>query len=150
MPITIKSKPDPKYGVAALVGSIDLDYDMEGSLLEEELSHWRLRFLNDMDKRGYSLVEGVPNNPKWVSFKDGQPKAYYAVDWEGKRPARLGPDGESLPRLRETSLEETGGMVEYRIVGVFYTPEKTSEILTTKTAIREAERASRNPLQFAT
>ena len=74
--------------------------------------------------------------------------AFYAIDWLGDRPAVIGPDGEPLPRSRETSLEETLGMVEYRCVGIFWAPDRMVEALKSKQAIVDEERLEKNPLMF--
>ena len=101
-----------------------------------------------MELRGHTLVKGVPDNPKWISFPDGVPKAYYAIDWEGTRRA-IGPDGGLMPNVREESLEDSQGMVEYRIIGIFWSKERAYDAITTLSKIRADEKAAKNPTRFA-
>jgi len=146
---TIKSKPGLEYALIQKVGSITLEYGMSGSTLEKELKAARASFLHSMELRGMTLYSKPGfRNPAWVTNEDGSPMAIYAIDWEGKRKPRLGPDGLPLPRVRETSLEESEGEVEYRIVGVFWAPKVPMEVPVARDDIRQAERAARNPMVF--
>ena len=102
-----------------------------------------------MEFRGCELYKRPDfQNPVWVSSEDGELVAYYAIDWEGKRKAPMGPDGLPLPRTRETSLEDSEGEVEYRIVGIFWTPQWAVEFIKNKYQIAEEERLARQPIQW--
>lgn len=68
--------------------------------------------------------------------------ATYAIDWEAA--ARGDTEAKDIP----TNLEMSRGLVDYRIVGVFWSPERTIEVLTTVEDIRERERMKRNPVSF--
>lgn len=152
----IRVQEDPRYGVVARVGAFTTEYGVRGSELERLIRRMTERFIRAMEARGYRLVN-FPGNPAVVTNPDGSPMASYALDWEASTAelerVREGasPNDEEqgpVPRKMPSSLEESKGMVEYRIVGVFWAPERKIEIVTTLDAIREAERKARNPVQF--
>ena len=93
----------------------------------------------------------LTNNPQWLALPDGTPIAEYSKDWEGtrtnKRPAHTG-DTDPLPTQGETSYEDSGGMNEYRIVGVFVAPSHHVETLKPVSERRSAEKAAKNPVVF--
>lgn len=143
--VQIKVAPDSKYEVIQKVGSIDLDWDMSEATRDKELEVAAKKFVRAMELRGMSLVP-LKNNPSWVWNKDGTPMAVYAIDWLGERKQRIGVDGLSLPKVRETSLEDSEGMAEYRIVGVFWSPEAMMERIV---KVKSQEEAARHRGQIA-
>ena len=143
-------EPGPTYALAPLIGSIDVEYGVRGAELEKTLSDTRERFVRAMELRGNILYRHpkLPN-PRWVTTEDGMPMAYFDIDWaEERQKVPIGPDGESLPRKRAMSLDESKGWVEYRIVGVFWCPKTKVEILKSKYDRYAAERKALNPVQF--
>ena len=152
MPFSIdikKSLGDLGWDVVTKVGSITREYGVGGRELEKDLRDAQETFVRVMETRGMRLyTQPGLHNPVWTTNEDGSPMAVYAMDWEGKRKPKLGPDGEPLPHDRETSLEDSEGEVEYRIVGVFWAPRMRIEILKGKDDILAEERAKRNPKQF--
>ena len=110
-----------------------------------------------MELKGVTLIQRPGfNNQVWVTNEAGEFTAFYAIDWEGKRPRKERRAGDApgrteeftLPTPRETSLEDSQGEVEYRIVGVFWGPKTSIEILKDRDEILAEERASRHPVQF--
>ena len=151
MTVQIISKPPSKFGLSTLIGSLDLEHGVQGDELNTQLIEAQDAFVRAMELRGYTLYKNPKlQNPVWQVWGDGTPKAVFAPDWTGERKTgkRVGPDGLPLPTRRETSLEDSEGMVEYRVAGVFWTPQKAVEILTTEEDIREEARLGRNPLQW--
>jgi len=147
---TIRVKENPKYQLIHKVGSITLEYGVKGSELERELRLAQEDFVRAMELRGMILYRRVGfNNPVWV-MQDGEPLAFYAIDWDGKRKTgrKLGPDGLPLPKEREYSLEDSEGEVEYRVIGIFYAPERAIEIMVDVQDILDKEKIDRNPIQF--
>ena len=144
-----KIAPNKDYGLCHKVGSIDLEYGVKGPELERELRKAQDTFVRSMELQGMVLYKhsGL-DNPVWTTNEDGSPLAVYAIDWEGTRNKRVGADGNPLPALRATSLEETDGMVEYRIVGIFWSPKRSMEILRSRLDILNEERQSRHPTVF--
>lgn len=139
----------PRYDLITKVGSITLEYGVRGPELERELRVAQEKFIRAMELRGLTLFRSSGlANPKWTTNEDGSMTAWYAIDWEGKRKPRLHTDGTPLPRKRETSLEESEGEVEYRIVGVFWGPTTSMEILKEKQEIKDEEREAKHPTQF--
>ena len=166
MPPLIKSQAGIKHNLVSKVGSIQLQHDLKGRLLELELAKATEEFVRWMELRGWTLAS-VPGrkNPQWVTDGDNK-MAFYAIDWEGNRtgtkraqepikhltggdryPTRDAHRGV-LPTKREMTLDETDGMVEYRCVGVFWAPEVIIETLGSVYERKESERKARNPVVF--
>ena len=164
--VLVKTPQEIKHSLVSKVGSIQLPHDMKGRLLELELDKAREEFVHWMELRGWTLAS-VPGrqNPQWVTDGDNK-MSFYAIDWEGDRTGtkraqepmehRTGEDRYptrdahrgTLPTKRETTLDETDGMVEYRCVGVFWAPELMIEVLTSAYDRKEQERKDRNPTLF--
>ncbi len=142
MPYQFKVEEDPKYGLTHKTGTIDFDFGVRGRELEKGLLEAQQKFVRDMELRGLTLYD-MPNNPLWIENPDGEKAAFYAIDWEGRRKPK-----DNLPTERERSLEDSEGMVEYRIVGVFWAPETTYEIVTSRADRIEKEKAEKNPESF--
>ena len=137
---------DPKYGLTSKVGSITLEHGVKGSELERLLRKAQEKFVRDMELRGFMLYD-LPNNPSWTTHEDGSMASWYAIDWLGEHTPTFR-DGEVLPKTRETSLEDSRGMVEYRIVGVFWTLVKMMEVLKDRDEILLDEKLARNPTRL--
>ena len=151
MPVQIKVAPPTEHDLIHKVGSINLEYGVRGSELEKELRDAQDIFLRQMELRGLTLYHLAGfNNPVWVTSEDGEFTAFYALDWEGKRTKKelRGDHIEEVTHTLETSLEDTEGEVEYRIIGVFWSPRASIEILKPKDEIRAEERAARHPVHF--
>lgn len=148
----VRVQEDPKYGLTHKTGSISFDAGVRGRELERELLAAAIKFIRDMELRGLILYK-VPGmqNPTWVRNPDGQYAAWYAIDWEGKRPRKHAVTGGgeiTLPTTRERSLEDSQGEVEYRIVGIFWAPERAIEILTSVAERKDREQRERHPQSF--
>lgn len=149
MPLTFKVQEDPKYGLVTKVGSIQLEYGVRGEELQRELVKSMGMFVRAMEQQGMFLYNDPRvDNPQWATTETGEMSAVYAIDWLGDRPPAIAPDGNPLPHSRETSLEETQGMVEYRCVGVFWAPDHMVEALVSKQAIEDEEKLAKNPFRF--
>lgn len=151
MPPLIRVQESPKYDMVHKVGSIDLEYGVKGRELELELRKAQDTFIRAMELHGLTLVRAAGlTNPVWVADEEEKLVATYAIDWEGSRPQKtMTAGGEvELPTTRETSLEESRGMVEYRIIGIFWGPKTTLEVLRDKQLIKDEERAERAPITF--
>lgn len=158
---TVRVQEDPQYQLVHQTGSIQLDYGVRGPELERKLYGAIQKFIRDMELKGLTLYKPpggylrMPDgttvtNPTWMKNPTGEYAAWYAIDWEGnrQRTAHLSGGETQLPKKRETSLEETDGMVEYRLVGIFWAPEKSIEILKDRDEILAEERAARHPVVF--
>lgn len=146
---SFKIQPPVEHDVVPRTGSIRLEYGVKGTELEQKLRQAQDQFIRAMEVRGLTLMRlGKEPNPKWITDDDGSMAAFYAIDWIGERPVELAPDGNPLPRTRESSLDDTWGMVEYRVVGVFWGPKTSVEILRTKADILDEERQARDPRVF--
>jgi hypothetical protein len=150
--VQIKIEPEPEYDLFSKVGSIDLEYGVKGRELEHNLEAAQATFVRSMEMRGLTLAR-IPGqrNPVWITDEDGRLNAFYAIDWYGERiPKHVPPDGNplELAHTRETSLEETGGKVEYRVVGIFWGPKTSIEVLKASAQIKDEERLAKNPTSF--
>lgn len=150
--VKINIVAEPEYDLISKVGSIDLEYGVRGRELERNLAVAQGTFVRSMEMRGLTLVD-IPGqrNPVWITDEDGRLNAFYAIDWHGERaPKHVQPDSTAvdLAHTRETSLEETGGKVEYRCVGIFWGPKTSIEVLKPTAQIRDEERLAKNPMSF--
>ena len=169
--MAVRVKEAPEYGLTHKTGTISFDIGVRGPELERELRLAGEKFIKDMENRGLRLYNppggylpgqdgSKMSNPSWVKYAggDNHPAAFYAIDWEGKRPKEqvrvTGNDPDvketwiDLPTKRETSLEETDGEVEYRIVGIFWVKASAVPVVTDRQVRLAAERAARNPKVF--
>lgn len=145
MPVQFRVEEEKEYGLTHKIGSIELDFGVRGPELERELRTAQEKFIRDMELRGMTLYKAPGlDNPTWIENPDGQYAAFYAIDWEGKKAPKDG-----LPKERERSLEDTDGRVEYRCVAIFWAPETTYEVLTSRADRLAKEKADRNPVSFA-
>lgn len=145
------NEAEEDYGLIWKVGSITLEYGVKTDELKRELDSATATFLKHMELRGLILYNHPAlqfANPGWIASSPGHPLPFYGVDWEGKRKKRRAPDGKELPRIAESSLEETEGEVEYRIVGIFWTPKRATEIIVSGQGILDKELAAKNPIRF--
>ena len=149
--VKIKIEAPPEYDIVSKVGSIDFEYGVRGAELERELRKAQDSFLRAMELQGLTLYR-MPgfNNPVWITSEDGEFVSWYAIDWEGKRIKKELKSGGFVEMTHnlETSLEDSAGMVEYRIVGVFWGPMRSIEILKSKDEIKAEEREARHPVIF--
>ena len=161
----VRIQEERKYGLTHKTGSIDLDHGVRGTELERELRQAGDKFVRDMELRGLILYKPpggyfivpqntggtkVMTNPYWIENPDGEYANWYAIDWLNERPRkekRTGGD-YNIARNRETSLEDSQGLVEYRIIGIFWAPEKAIEMLTSIAERKEREKAEKNPQSF--
>ncbi len=169
--MAIRVKEDASYGLTHKTGTISFDSGVRGPELERELRLAGEKFVKDMENRGMALYHPpggyLPGqdgrkmtNPSWVQYAEAenQAAAFYAIDWEGKRPKeRVRVTGNDpsvketwidLPTRRETSLEETDGEVEYRIVGIFWVKATAVPVVTDRQTRLATERAARHPVVF--
>ena len=153
----ISVSKDPTYQLIRKTGSISFEYDFQGRELDRELLKAGEQFVRDMALRGLSLYRPpggsirlndgtVVTNPFW-SEAGGLPVATLAVDWTGERP-RTFHDGKPLSNRLEQTLDDSYGMVDYRIVGIFWAPSVTYEKLVARDEIKARERAAKNPIVF--
>ena len=161
----VKIQEDVQYGLTHKVGSIELDYGVRGEELKRELSQAGDKFVRDMELRGLTLYRppggylAVPqtdgstkimSNPYWIENPDGEYANWYAIDWLNERPRKEQRTGGeyNVARDRETSLEDSQGMLEYRIIGIFWAPERSIEMLTSIAERKEREQAAKNPHSY--
>jgi len=113
MAVQIKVQPDLKHKPVPKVGTFEVDWEISKNprLLNRVIKEKTQAFIRAMELRGMTLYRKTP--PKVVTHPDGEPMAFYAIDWIGT--PEVAPDGGEMPKTRATSLEESKGRVEYRI-----------------------------------
>lgn len=145
MSIQIKVEEDLQYGLTSKVGSITVEHGVRGRELEERLRKAQEKFVRDMELRGFVLYDDLPGNPAWTTNEDGSMASWYAIDWMGERTKLHETEGGALPTKREESLEDSEGLVEYRIVGIFWGMQRIMEVLKDRDDILQGEQIARNP-----
>jgi hypothetical protein len=146
MPVQIKVQPDVQHKPVPKVGTFEVDWEItqKPRLLERLIAEKTEAFVRAMELRGMTLYGKT--KPQVVTHPDGEPMAFYSIDWIGK--PEVAPDGGDMPKIRAESLEDCKGRVEFRIVAMFWTPEATMERLVSRDSILQGEREAKNPAQF--
>lgn len=128
-----------------------VEYGVKGPELLRMLRGATEKFIHAMELQGLTLIPLPEGNPLVVTNADGTPRATFSMthDLDKTQPDELldaktggsGPDTMRVP----SSLEDSRGMVDYRIVGVFWAPQVSIEIAKTREQIRDEEKQARNP-----
>ncbi len=137
--------------VVSREAALPVEFGVTGSELMRKLRQGAEKFIRAMELQGLTLIPLPHGNPLCVTNEDGTPRATFSMthDLEKTAPDQLldaesggkGPDTLKVP----SSLEDSKGMVDYRMVGVFWAPQVSIEIAKTREQIRAEEKASRNP-----
>jgi hypothetical protein len=131
-----------------------VEYGVKGAELMRVLRAGMERFIRAMELQGLTLIPLPDGNPLCVTHKDGTPYATYSVtkSLEQAMPDQLidvqtdgqGPTTQKEPR----SLDDSGGFVDYRFVGVFWAPQVSIEIAVARDKLLANERAAKNPTKW--
>jgi hypothetical protein len=138
-----------------------VEYGVHGRELVQILRENVEKFIHDMELQGLTLINPLRDpatgkligNPQVVTDERGNLLPTYShrvtlekgltVDEEQD----LKSGGPVTPSQKApTNLEESQGWVDYRIVGVFWAPQVSVEILTSYEEQAEKERLEREPL----
>lgn len=156
----IAMQKDVEYMVVERVGAFAVEYGVKGRELAIELHKNAEEFIRAMELQGLTLITGLKDprtgqplgNPQVVTDKQGVPYATFSVHNDLDRNAL--PDeivdaktgGQGTPTQKEPrSLDDSGGLVDYRIIGVFWAPKVSIEIATAREDRLAKERAAKNP-----
>jgi hypothetical protein len=135
--------------IVAREAALPLEYGVTGSELRRRLREGIEEFIKAMEAQGLTLIPLPSGNPLVVTLEDGTPLRTYSFTKDLEKSAVVSDPSktpEDTPTLKvPSSLEESGGYVDYRIVGVFWAPQVTLEILKSREQIKEEERQARNP-----
>lgn len=128
-----------------------VEYGVKGQELRRALLKAIDSFIKAMSLQGLTLIDLPQGNPLVVTNDDGTPMGTYSItrDLTKAQPDEIidretfgqGPKTLKQPR----SLDDSYGMVDYRIVGVFWAPQVSMEIAVERARILQAEKDSRNP-----
>lgn len=137
--------------VVSREAAFPVEYGVTGTELMKKLRNATEKFIRAMELQGLTLISLPNGNPLVVTNDDGSPRATFSMthDLIKTQPDEL-LDAKSIGKGPETmkipqSLEDSQGMVDYRIVGVFWAPQVSIEIAKTRERIRDEEKQSLNP-----
>ena len=131
--------------------AMPVEYGVKGRELMRMLRDGCMKFIKAMELQGLTLIPLPEGNPMCVTNLDDSPRPTFSMT---KDLDRVAPDeyvdaktgGKGPPTLKvPTSLDMSDGYVDYRFVGVFWAPQVSVEIATTREAIHSREQASKNP-----
>lgn len=130
--------------------ALPVEYGVKGRELMDKLAKGARDFIRAMEMQGLELIHLPDGNPTVVTFDNGRPYGTYSIsrDLEKAQPDELldanggmGPETWKQPM----SLDDSYGLIDYRIVGVFWSPQVSIEIAKTREQLRAEERAAKNP-----
>ena len=154
-PLVAMSQDLPKM-VVTRDAAMPLEYGIKGDELIRLLRKGMEKFIRAMELQGLTLIPLPQGNPLVVAHTDGRPFGTYSITHDLARTDQ--PDAETdwktggsgTPTYKTPrNLDDSRGMVDYRFTGVFWAPQVSMEIITTREARLAKERAARNPMQFA-
>lgn len=147
----IAKQEDVEWMVVSREAAFPVEYGVKGAELRAKLKWAIEKFIRAMELQGLTLIPLPDGNPLVVTDKEGKPMGYYSISKDLEKPA---PD-ELLDHMTEgrgpetlkqpTNLDMSGGLVDYRIVGVFWAPQVSMEIAVERQKLLDAEKQSRNP-----
>jgi hypothetical protein len=147
----IAMQQDVEKMVVTREAALPVEYGVKGKELMDALKKGARLFIRAMELQGLDLIPLPDGNPQVVTNADGTPYGTYSITRDLGRAA---PDelidaqtnGEGRETLKQPmSLNDSYGMVDYRIVGVFWAPKVSVEIAVRRDKILAAEKAAKNP-----
>ena len=131
-----------------------VEYGVKGRELQDKIAAGARSFIRAMELQGLELIPLPTGNPQVVTDKYDNPYGTYSIthDLDKPIPDELADarDGGGPPTFQQPqSLEDSKGMVDYRIVGVFWAPQVAVEIAKERSQLLAEERAAKNPLDNA-
>ena len=137
--------------VVSREAALPIEYGVKGTELMQKIRQGAEKFIRAMELQGLTLIPLPEGNPLCVTNEDGSPHGTFSMthDLEKTSPDELldiksggkGPETLTVP----SSLEDSKGMVDYRMIGVFWAPQISIEIVRSLDEIHAKEKASRNP-----
>ena len=131
--------------------AMPVEYGVKGSELLRELRNGIVKFINAMELQGLTLIPLPEGNPLCVTNLDDTPHPTFSMtkdldrtppdEYVDAKTGGKGPDTLKVP----TNLDMSEGMVDYRFIGVFWAPQVSMEIATTREEIHAKEKANKNP-----
>ncbi len=147
----IASQADLPMMVVSREAALPIEYGVTGTELMQKLRQGAEKFIRAMELQGLTLIPLPEGNPLCVTNDDGTLRATFSMtqDLEKTSPDQMldtqtggkGPETLKVP----SSLEDSLGMVDYRMVGVFWAPQVSIEIAKSLDQIHAEEKAAKNP-----
>lgn len=147
-PLVAVQQDLPKM-VVTREAALPVEYGVKGRELMEKLKKGARDFIRAMELQGLELIPLPDGNPQVVTFEDGTPYGTYSISRDLMKAAPdelLDANAAGVETWKQPmSLEDSYGLVDYRIVGVFWAPQVSIEIAKTREALLREEKAKRNP-----
>ena len=155
-PLVAVAQDLPKM-IVTRKAALPLEYGVRGRELQDALRAGMQKFIRGMELQGLTVIPLAEGNPR-VVISDGDPDKPYGTYSVTNDLDRAAPDelidhatgGGGASTFREPrSLEDSGGMVDYHFIGVFWAPQVSIEIAIDRAKLIAQDKASRNPTHFA-
>lgn len=147
----IAMQRDIEQMIVSREAAFPVEYGVTGNELRAKLKWAIEQFVRAMELQGLTLISLPGGNPLVVTNEDGTPHGTYSITRDLEKPAPdelvdhvtegRGPDTLKQP----TNLDMSYGLVDYRIIGVFWAPQVSVEIAVDRQRILKGEKDSRNP-----
>ena len=131
-----------------------VEYGVKGRELRAKLRWAAEEFIKAMELQGLTLIPLPEGNPQVVTNEQGVPYGTYSItdDLTKTAPDELvdaKTQGQGTPTLKQPmNLDDSHGKVDYQIVGVFWAPQVSIEILKDRQQILDEENAAKNPTRW--
>lgn len=157
-----KNSPGPLVAIQADLpkmivtreAAFPVEYGVKGRELMDKLRWACIEFVRAMELQGLTVIALPDGNPLVVTDERGVPYGTYSItkDLEKSQPDELidaETGGLSAPTMKQPqSLDDSYGLVDYRIVGVFWAPQISVEIAKRRSQILDDEQAAKNPTTY--
>lgn len=149
----ISVQQDLEHKLVTREAALPVEYGVKGRELMDILKKGAQDFIRAMEMQGLTLLPLPGGNPQVVTYgqgaKMGQPFGTYSISRDLNKAAPdelLDAAGKGVETWKQPmSLDDSYGLVDYRIVGVFWAPEVTIEIARERDKLLAEERAAKNP-----
>lgn len=142
--------------IVTRTGGMPLEYGVKGQELMRRLKEGMRLFIRAMELQGLTLMPLPQGNPLCLTHENGVPYASYSVSKSlmealpdellDNTPNSKGEVGRGpATQLQPKNLDDSGGLVDYRFVGVFWAPQVSMEIAVERDKLLAKEKSARNP-----
>lgn len=147
----IATQQDVEKMIVKREAAFPVEYGIKGKELRELLAKNARLFIRAMELQGLELIPLPGGNPLIVTDEEDRALPTYSVTRDLMRSApdeatdaRTGGQGPTTMN-QPMSLDDSYGLVDYRLVGVFWAPKVAIEIAKTRNKLLAEERAAKNP-----
>jgi len=147
----IATQQDVEKMVVSREAAFPVEYGVKGKELRDLLAANARKFIHAMELQGLELIPLPDGNPLIVTDEQDRAIPTYSMTRDLMKSAPdeasdIASDGQGAPTLNQPmSLDDSYGLVDYRLVGVFWAPKVAIEIAKSRDRILAEEKAARNP-----